>query len=439
MPWKNNREFLKAVDKLPHGPNWTVQALKIKCNNQEEIVEVWMRNALDIVKKILGSKQIGRFIEYKAVKKWTTRDRTTRIRDELNSGDWMWEVQGKIQDEHGTVISIIISSDETRLTNFSGDKKAHPVYITIGNLPKRLRRRISKRTNVLLGYLPVPKLDCEPDKDKRGYHRRDLFHKCMRAMLLPLSEACENGVEVVCSDGNIRRIFPVLASYVADFPEQCKIACIKNTHCPLCTVKPGKRGDLGDSPLRTRDRIIDARRQHKRKEGSAEFVRLGLHDVEPFWEDYPHVDVGCLMTPDLLHQLHKGVIKDHLTKWVMQELGKTKVDERHRTMPEYHMMRHFKNGISAVSQWTGRELKEMAKVLLPVMSDCNNRAVMAGRALLDFLYLAHSSSLNDDEIGDMERALRTFHRNKSYFREARMVATEKGFHGIPKIHMIQHY
>ncbi|KAF8595267.1 hypothetical protein BDV93DRAFT_515129 [Ceratobasidium sp. AG-I] len=139
MPWKNNREFLKAVDKLPHGPNWTVQALKIKCNNQEEIFEVWMWNTLDIVKKILGSKQIGRFIEYKPVKKWTTHDRTTRIRDELNSGDWMWEVQGKIQEEHGTVISIIISSDKTRLTNFSGNKKAHPVYKTIGNLPKRLR------------------------------------------------------------------------------------------------------------------------------------------------------------------------------------------------------------------------------------------------------------------------------------------------------------
>ncbi|KAG9082493.1 pre-mRNA-splicing factor 8 [Ceratobasidium sp. 370] len=173
--------------------------------------------------------------------------------------------------------------------------------------------------------------------------------------------------------------------------------------------------------------------------GSAWFKRLGLFDVRPFWEDYPYINLVCLLTPDLLHQLHKGVMKDHLTKWVTHVLGKQVVDERHTTMPEYHGMRHFKNGISAVSQWTGRELKEMAKVLLPVMSDANPRVVTAGRALLDFMYLAHSSSLSDTELDAMEKALRTFHEHKDVFKQLKVVTTKKAFHGIPKIHMIQHY
>jgi len=37
-------------------------------------------------------------------------------------------------DDGDTVIPIIIMSDATQLTNFSGDKKAWPVYMTIGNL-----------------------------------------------------------------------------------------------------------------------------------------------------------------------------------------------------------------------------------------------------------------------------------------------------------------
>ncbi|KAG8724026.1 hypothetical protein FRC12_024380 [Ceratobasidium sp. 428] len=109
-------------------------------------------------------------------------------------------------------------------------------------------------------------------------------------------------------------------------------------------------------------------------------------------------------------------------------------------MPEHHGMRHFKNGITSVSQWTGRELKEMAKTLLPVISDAEDpHVVIAARALLDFAYLAHSSSLSDSELEAMETALRTFHEHKYVFKRAGAVKTKKAFHGIPKIHMIQHY
>jgi hypothetical protein len=137
--------------------------------------------------------------------------------------------------------------------------------------------------------------------------------------MAPLADACKTGIEVPCADGNIRRIYPVLTAYIADFPEQCKVACMKTSYCPLCTVKPDERGDLGISPLRNRDGVFDARAEHKGP-GSSKFERLGLFDVEPFWMDYPHVNAGCLMTPDLLHQMHKGVMKDHLTKWVTEIL-----------------------------------------------------------------------------------------------------------------------
>ncbi|QRV90619.1 plasma membrane ATPase 4 [Ceratobasidium sp. AG-Ba] len=108
-------------------------------------------------------------------------------------------------------------------------------------------------------------------------------------------------------------------------------------------------------------------------------------------------------------------------------------------MPKYHGMRHFKNGISTVSQWTGRELKEMAKVLLPLLSDENSWVVTAARALLDFLYLAHSLSLTASELTAMDTALQDFHENKDVFIEKRAVTTKKGFHGIPKLHVIKHY
>ncbi|KAG8694994.1 hypothetical protein FRC08_008125 [Ceratobasidium sp. 394] len=439
LPWKNNREMVKDVDKLPHGPDWSVQAVSINGSKGTEVVEFWGRNVMDGVKKLVGNKQLGPDISWKLIRKYKSRDRKEQIRDEGCTADFMWRTQDKINDPKATVVGVIVSSDETKLTTFSGDKKAHPVYISLVNQKKAVRRRISKQVNLLVGYLPVPKLDCEPNKEKRRKIRREVFHQCMELLFKPLADACTNkGEEVVCWDGGVRCIYPVLAAYVADFPEQCKVACTKTTHCPLCTVKPSQRGDLGDAPLRTRDGVIEAMAKHQAT-GSARFNRLGLWDVPPFWEQHPYVDVGCLLMPDLLHQLHKGVLKDHLTKWVSHILTKQTVDERHTTMPEYHGMRHFKHGISAVSQWTGRELKEMAKILVPVTSDADPQVVRAARALLDFVYLAHSSSLTDSELEAMEQALRTFHQLKRVFKAKGAVTTRQAFHGIPKIHMISHY
>ncbi|KAG8679650.1 hypothetical protein FRC08_016837 [Ceratobasidium sp. 394] len=292
LPWSTNREMVKDVDKLPHGPDWSVQAVSIKGSKGTEVVEFWGRNVMDGVKKMVGNKQLGPDISWKPIRKYKSRDRKERIRDEGCTADFMWRTQDKINDPKATVVGIIVSSDETKLTTFSGDKKAHPVYISLVNHNKAVRRRISKQANMLVGYLPVPKLDCEPNKEKRRKIRREVFHKCMELLLKPLADVCNNkGEEVLCWDGGVRCIYPVLAAYVADFPEQCKVACTKTTHCPLCTVKPSKRGDLGDAPLRTRDGVIEAMAEHQAT-GSAKFNRLGLWDVPPFWEQHPCTK-GC--------------------------------------------------------------------------------------------------------------------------------------------------
>jgi len=47
-------------------------------------------------------------------------------------------------------------SNATHLTNLCGDKKAWPVYMTIGNLSSKARMKLSLHGLLLVALLPIP-------------------------------------------------------------------------------------------------------------------------------------------------------------------------------------------------------------------------------------------------------------------------------------------
>ncbi|KAF8871399.1 hypothetical protein BD779DRAFT_1385540, partial [Infundibulicybe gibba] len=159
------------------------------------------------------------------------------------TADWWWDTQNKLPDG-ATIAPIILASDKTQLSQFQGDKKAWLVYLTIGNISKEIRQCPSAHATVLLGYLPVPKLDCYTDAacSLAGYR---LFHYCMAQILAPLVKAGQDGIETVCADyadGFVRLLYIILAAYITDYPEQCLVACCMENRCPNCLVDPSLRG-----------------------------------------------------------------------------------------------------------------------------------------------------------------------------------------------------
>ena len=105
-------------------------------------------------------------------------------------------------------------------------------------------------------------------------------------------------------------------------------------------------------------------------------------------------------------------------------------------MCSYPGLRHFKEGVSSVTQWTGTEHKEMEKVFLGVLAGgVNSKVLTVARSLLDFIYYSQFQLHTSKTLEKLENCLKTFHENKQIFIDLEI---RKHFN-IPKLHAIQHY
>lgn len=94
---------------------------------------------------------------------------------------------------------------------------AYPIYMTIGNIPKNIRRKPSRMAQILIGYIPTSKLLGMANKAARRRAVANLFHACMRDVLRPIIEPGASGVAMKSGDGVWRRCHPIFANFVGDY------------------------------------------------------------------------------------------------------------------------------------------------------------------------------------------------------------------------------
>ncbi|KAJ7274667.1 hypothetical protein C8J57DRAFT_1062559 [Mycena rebaudengoi] len=446
--YTKKKDFFEKVDNLPGGVKWECRKMDVQgdvpdlekdptgATMRQENLELWFRDPVECVRELIGNPIFRDVMKFAPEKLYADEKGEVEIINEMWTANWWWELQKRLPPGV-TIVPLILSSDKTMLSNFRGDNSAWPVYLTIGNIGKETRRQVSAHATVLIGYLPIPKFDCF-EKETRALAKYRLFHKCMSIIMATVAAAGRTGVNMVCSDNFVRNVWPIFAAYVADYPEQCLVSCCKENRCPMCKVKPTERGDHLPNSKRDKHETLNFMDRQTAGEKDPEFEADGIRAVpSPFWRDLPHSDIFQAFTPDLLHQLHKGVFKDHLVKWCTEIIGKLEVDNRFRQMPDHHGLRHFKNGISSVSQWTGTEHKEMEKVFLGlVAADPHVQVVKSVRALMDFAYFASLQSHTSETLLGLRNSLDEFHANKQIFID---LEARKGNFNFPKMHALDHY
>ncbi|KAF7371492.1 hypothetical protein MVEN_00003800 [Mycena venus] len=241
--YETKDQLLEAIDDLPGGVGWKLEKLTLKGDLEDddgksiiETLELWYRDPVDCIRELMGNPVFRDVMQYAPQKLFEDAAGKSEIINEMWTAAWWWKLQ-KLLPPGATIAPIILSSDKTKLSNFRGDQSAWPVYLTIGNISKNIRRQASSHATILVGYLPVGKFHGYTDKARQAVRYRT-FHHCMTIITHSLIAAGTDGVDMTCSDGFVRWIWPILAAYVADYPEQCLIANCMENRCPECKLMP---------------------------------------------------------------------------------------------------------------------------------------------------------------------------------------------------------
>ncbi|CAI6270625.1 unnamed protein product [Periconia digitata] len=407
------------------------------------------QDVLEVVKFMLRFEPFSAYMSYAPTRsmRMTTnsdgRQHEVRMYTGLHDCDWWWDTQLKLP-EGSTVVPVMIGVDETQLTQHRGDQTAWPVYVSIGNLDARVRRSRKAPGNMLVAMLPVIK---HHDKDLKA----SIYHQAMGKVL---------------EHGNSRMCYPIVCGIMADYKEQVLLTGVKNNqHCTVCKIAPKMRDTMvfPDRPDKSsseyaghrthNDTISKIRRIREQRVRSSdpEYV----HQIENFAWRFPHVNVHTALMPDLLHQLHTGVMGDSV-KWLSALLddmygrsqadynssGVSRLDKRYREVPHYpRLIRFNKIPVSKISQWTGNERKALARQILaifaPLLSSKPN-VVRYLRAMCDFVMIAHYHSQDEETLAYLLNALERIDTYKWELINQRRGPQSRHFR-IPKFHAITHY
>ena len=332
----------------------------------------------------------------------------------------------------GTLLGVTLSSDKTNISAATGDRVAHPLLLTLANLPMEIRMKSSYHALPLIALLPCPKF-IGVKKSLRGVMENRLIHYCLDIVCKPFKAASVHGAFMADSLGRIRFFFTPIIAYIVDTPEAAVIAGVggKTSHLTLASHK--RFGDHFRHPTRmatltlsqigcVTEEINPWDLESYVKESKARFRLNSVH--LPFWRDWTlpggvNPEPSQFLTPEPLHHWHKQ-FWDHDTKWCIRAVGGVEIDFRFSLLQPCVGFRHFKAGISSLKQVTGRDHRNVQRYIVAIISNAVPKEfLLCIRALSDFRYLAQSRSIDSRTLAEISNALALFHQNKKAILDAK--------------------
>ncbi|KAH9039755.1 hypothetical protein EDB84DRAFT_1587671 [Lactarius hengduanensis] len=450
VPWKSTAEMYRTIDSISAGGvTWTTYQFSYDGPRptsgtlprwMQETYDLNVRNVLSVFEEQLASKEFDGKFEYTPYEEYDKKG--SHVYSNLMSGSWAFcEADTISQDKktHGSMFVPVIAG----ISVATGHQEYHPVYVSLGNIVNTARCGHGNGV-VPVAFLPIPKTSkCQQKWPEFQVFCRQLYHSCLELVFAPLKPYMMEPKVIKCPDGHFRRTIFGLGPYIADYPEQVWLTGIISNWCPKCDALPT---DL-DGP---------GSHQHSQEKTDLlvkTFDRNILwddfgprHNIVPFTCSFPRADIHELLAPDLLHQLIKGVFKDHLVEWVLEYLHQTHrekaaleiiedIDRRISAVPPFPGLRRFPDGRD-YKQWTGDDSKALMKVFLAAIAGyVPSVMVHCIAAFMDACYITRRNAINSPSLEHLRDCVKTFHRLRAIFVEtgARISLS------LPCQHALEHF
>ncbi|KAH9027343.1 hypothetical protein EDB85DRAFT_2172406 [Lactarius pseudohatsudake] len=454
VPWRSAAEMYGTIDSISAGGvAWTTYQLSYSGPQPTGTLPRWMqdtyelnvRNVLSVFEEQLASKEFEGKFEYTPYEEYDKKG--SRIYSNLMSGNWAFREADTISQDkktHGSMfVPIIAGSDKTTVSVATGHQEYHPVYVSLGNIVNTARRGHGNGV-VPIAFLPIPKTSKRQRKRSEfQVFCRQLYHICLELVFMPLKPHMTEPKVMKCPDGHFRHVIFGLGPYIADYPEQVWLTGIVSNWCPKCDALPTD---------------LDGPGSHRRSQEKTDILvktfdrnilwdDFGLrHNIVPFTCSFPRADIHELLAPDLLHQLIKGVFKDHLVEWVLEYLYLTHrekaaleiiedIDRRISAVPPFPGLRRFPDGRD-YKQWTGDDSKALMKVFLAAIAGyVPSVMVHCIAAFMDACYIARRNAIDSLSHEHLRDCVQTFHRLRAIFVETGARTTLS----LPRQHALNHF
>jgi hypothetical protein len=233
----------------------------------------------------------------------------------------------------------------------------------------------------MVALLRIPITNCNIPQtwlDEQWQTTRGVLNEVLRRILQPLTfkhnPSAESGYSNgLCADGNFGHCKPVLAAWLADYPEYNDLHHLERHVCFWCECPYNKLGDYVPSDKQhpqwdqSRYRTLS---DANTKGANAELSSCHVHSGFNVFRHIPCI-VSDLPKPDLLHTMQIGIL-DHLQKWILHFMKTHKRLDKYNaiwlSVPADHDLTAKNLSYEEVSQWNGKQMKKMSRYLLGVVN-----------------------------------------------------------------------
>ncbi|KAI6022479.1 hypothetical protein BKA83DRAFT_4054337, partial [Pisolithus microcarpus] len=427
------KDLRTRIESLPEVPRWRFQEIKVGSYQTKDPIILYWRDGLEVVEHLFRNPVFAHCMDMDPYQEFE-ETLNGMERDSLPSGH--------------SFIGVIGASDKTPLTIGTGNKEMHPLLLSLANIHAGVRMKATSHSFALAAYLPIPKFRNVLPAVQAVLSAR-VYHFAVSIVMKNLKLANRDGTVLSDPNGDLHIIHTPLVAWIADYPEQLLVACVSSKNSPISVAAADHFGDPTPHPPRLRQNTLAAIREacvacdpcnivafHK-----VCLARRLNGVVEPFWGDWGDACPSLFLTPDTLHQWHKFYF-DHCLQWVVNIIGGTELDRRLALLQPRIGTRSWPNGISTLKQCTGREHRDLEKVLPVVAAGAlPDNVLCAVRAITEFIFLAQNIYLYDETLHALTEALREFHH---YKRSIISAGGRQGKNGplqhfqIPKLELAQH-